>query len=62
MANRNAALDRDGEVWAQGEFTDVWRCLTDYGHAPVDYNTLVAERGPVQTVVPATEKYRTVGR
>jgi hypothetical protein len=57
--NRNAGLDRDGEVWAQGTHTDTWRCLTaDYG--PVDYNTLVAERGPVQTVVPAVEKYRPV--
>jgi hypothetical protein len=59
--NRNAALDRDGEVWAQGTYTDTWRCLTNADHGPVtDYNVLAAERGPMETVHPATEKYRTV--
>jgi hypothetical protein len=60
MADRNAALDRDGEVWAQHEFGDVWRCLTNGGLGTVNYNTLVAERGPIDTVRPVTEKYRTV--
>jgi hypothetical protein len=53
--DRNAALDRDGEVWAQGTYTDTWRCLTSSDYGPVLYNTLCAERGPVQSVVPATE-------
>ena len=44
MKNRNAALDRDSEVWAQ--------------RGPVDYNTLTVERGPIETVHPNTEMYR----
>ena len=60
MKDRNVALDRDGEVWAQGEFTDLWRCLTSLDHGSVDYNTMVAERGPVRTLEPAVEKYRPV--
>lgn len=57
--NRNVALDKGGAVWAQGEFTDLWRCLTEQ-RKQYRYNDLVMFYGPVETLHPATEKYQPV--
>jgi len=64
MTNRNVALDRDGDVWAQGTFTDLWRCVAADDQRKLQYTTayndLVTAYGPIETLHPATEKYRTV--